>query len=79
MSRSPRLGPPRRFVIYDPETGAVIKGTEVPAYRLKQQMAAFPGMKVMRVASLARVSGGRVQGGRFIPGPAPNIPDLSRR
>lgn len=71
MSKSPKLGTPRCFVIFDPETGRVIKGMRVPPFRLKQQMAAYPGMKVMRVDSLKNIPGSRVEDGVFIPGPEP--------
>ena len=75
MSKSPKLGTPRCFVIYDPETGEVVKGMRVPAFRLKQQMAAYPGMRVMRVASISRVAGSRVEDGVFIPGPKSSPPN----
>lgn len=74
MSKSPKLGNPRCFVIYDPETGRVIKGMRTAPFRLKQQMAAFPGMKVMRVAALRRVAGARVENGEYIPGPDIPLP-----
>lgn len=68
MSKSRRLGLPRCFVIFDPETGRIIKGVKCPAFRLKQQMRHHPGMKVMRVDSIDRIKGARVVDGKFIPG-----------
>lgn len=65
-----KLGPPRCFVIFDPETGRVIKGMKTAPFRLKKQMAAYPGCKVMRVDSIRNIAGSRVENGVFIPGPA---------
>lgn len=68
MSVSRRRGQPRDFVIFDPESGRVVAGVRTPAFRLKAQMAAFPGMKVMRVDGIRNIAGARVENGKFIPG-----------
>lgn len=68
MSKSRRLGEPRCFVIFDPETGVVVAGLRGSPFRLKQQMEAFPGCKVMRVLDLGSIAGARVEGGKLIPG-----------
>lgn len=65
MSKSHRLGPPRCFAVYDPETGRIIAGLRVPAYRLHQQMTAYPGMKIIRVASLRSIRRCRVVNGKI--------------
>lgn len=66
-----KLGNPRCFVIFDPETGEVVKGMKTSPFRLKRAMQDHPGLKVMRVASIDRIRGSRVEDGVFIPGPPP--------
>ena len=71
MSKSPKLGQPRNFVVFDPETGDVVAGLRTSPFRLKKQMEKFAGMKVMRVDALKNIAGSRVENGIFIPGPKP--------